>query len=210
MNLRRFWLVAAGTALAMLALYGVFELLGWNRQLTHPTPDARAPFAAVGVLLLIADVLIPVPSSVVMLGNGALFGVAAGTALSLVGATGATWFGHWIGSAASGPFSRLLHEDELERARALLKRWGMTAVALSRPVPILAETVAIVAGAAQFGRSRTVLAGAIGSLPGAALYAWAGARGLDSASDAAVFGVVIAISAAFWFIGRRDHTRSRP
>ena len=41
--------------------------------------------ALLGVGLLIADVVLPVPSSLVMIAHGALFGVAWGTLLSLVG-----------------------------------------------------------------------------------------------------------------------------
>lgn len=83
---RRHWLVAAGLVLSLLVLY-----LGVDAVrvpvLTDPTPSLREPgstSAVAGVLLLVANVVLPVPSSVVMIAHGALFGVAVGTALSLV------------------------------------------------------------------------------------------------------------------------------
>lgn len=50
--------------------------------------DAGAVAAAVGVGLLVADVVLPVPSSVVMVAHGALFGVGLGAALSMLGRIG--------------------------------------------------------------------------------------------------------------------------
>jgi hypothetical protein len=80
-------------------------------------------------------------------------------------------------------------------------------VAASRPVPILAETVAIVAGASAMRPARAALSGALGSLPAAALYAWAGSRGFDATNDAALFALVIVIAAVLWWVGERQRAR---
>ena len=40
--------------------------------------------ALVGIALLVADVLLPVPSSLIMIANGAMFGIWMGTLLSKV------------------------------------------------------------------------------------------------------------------------------
>lgn len=205
MKLRRFWLVVVGTALTILCLFVLFELTELKALLYLPEPSesTRVPFALIGVSLLVLDVFLPVPSSIIMLAHGALFGVAIGTALSTVGALGATLFGHWVGQTGAGAFRRFLSEDELARARSLFERWGTAAILITRPVPILAETTAIVAGASGFPRGRVLLAGTLGSLPGAFLYAWAGANGLDSANGSLAFAVVLGISAALWAFGRK-------
>jgi hypothetical protein len=44
--------------------------------------------AVCGVGLLLADVVLPIPSSLVMIAHGALFGALAGAALSLIGGVG--------------------------------------------------------------------------------------------------------------------------
>ncbi|HWW59736.1 MAG TPA: hypothetical protein VN181_00075, partial [Thermoanaerobaculia bacterium] len=52
--------------------------------LENPMPYLRARsvlVGVVGVLLLIADVFLPVPSSVVMVAHGAVFGVVTGSIL---------------------------------------------------------------------------------------------------------------------------------
>ena len=67
-----------------LALFGLTEVLGIT-FLPDPTGwmgrELGIVAAAAGVGLLIADVFIPVPSSLIMIAHGALFGIALGTAL---------------------------------------------------------------------------------------------------------------------------------
>jgi uncharacterized membrane protein YdjX (TVP38/TMEM64 family) len=53
--------------------------------------------AIFGTGLLLADVVLPVPSSAVMVAHGALFGVVGGTLLSVGGSTGATLVGFSLG-----------------------------------------------------------------------------------------------------------------
>lgn len=54
---------------------------------------------------------------------------------------------------------------------------GVLAVVVTRPVPLLAETVAVMAGAERLGPVPSAVASAAGVLPGAVLYAVAGALG---------------------------------
>ena len=75
----------------MLALFAAAELLGVS-LLTDPASwlEQRELLAALLSLgLLLVDVVAPVASSAVMTANGALFGVAGGTLLSLAGSVGA-------------------------------------------------------------------------------------------------------------------------
>jgi len=147
--------------------------------------------AAIGVALLIADVFLPVPSSVVMVANGALFGVVLGTALSLVGSVGAFAVGFGVGRRGSAVVARFVPADERERADRFFDRWGIAAVISSRPVPILAETVSFVAGTSVLGWRPAMGAATVGSVPAAILYAVAGSLAAGFASTSAVFGVVI-------------------
>lgn len=66
----------------------------------------------VGVCLLVTDVGLPVPSSMVLVAHGALFGVKVGTLLSLVGSTGATLVGFGIGRRSKPLIVRLTKSGE--------------------------------------------------------------------------------------------------
>lgn len=187
-----------------LLLFFIVEALGVP-LLTDPTPwlgRGGALAAVIGVGLLIADVLLPVPSSLVMVAHGALFGVLGGTLLSLLGSVGATMFGFALGRRGGKLLERLVTPAERERADYLLKRWGALAIIVTRPVPLLAETVAIMAGTSSLGWGRVALSALAGSLPPALLYAITGASVANLQNTALVFGFVILIAGLFWVIGR--------
>ena len=193
-----------------LALFGLVEALGVP-LLTDPWATLRGvgTFAApLGVGLLVADVLLPVPSSLVMTAHGALFGVAVGSLLSLAGALGAGLFGFSLGRRGGPLLERLVPADERARAGALLDRWGDLAVVATRPVPVLAETVAILAGASPMTWTRMTFATVAGALPMCLLYAVAGATARSFDSTIWIFGLVLALSGVFWWIGRRRRRRA--
>jgi uncharacterized membrane protein YdjX (TVP38/TMEM64 family) len=188
-----------------LCLFLLVEALGIP-LLVDPTPwlnRGGVLAAALGVGLLVADVLLPVPSSLVMVAHGALFGVLGGTLLSLLGSTGAAMFGFWVGRRGGRLLERLVPPEERARADRLLERWGTLAVIVTRPIPLLAETVAIMAGASKLGWGRTALAALAGSLPPALLYALTGAAVANFQSATLMFLFVLLVTGIFWAVGRR-------
>lgn len=157
--------------------------------------------ALLGIGLLAADVILPVPSSVVMVANGALFGVIGGTLLSVGGSTGAALIGFSIGRRGGPLMARLVPPKERARADHLLSRWGGLAMVVTRPVPLLAETVAIMAGTSPLGWRQAALASFIGSLPPALLYALTGATTAALTSGVLMFGLVLLVAGIFWLVG---------
>lgn len=202
--MKRYALLTGLMMAGFLALFGVAAALDLP-LLADPGPwlAERGWIAALaGVGLLVADVLLPVPSSLVMIANGALFGVAAGTALSLAGSMGAALAGFLLGRRGSALVARFVPEDERRRAGALLQRWGDLAIVVSRPVPILAETVAVLAGTSPLGWGRMTAAALAGSLPAALIYAATGAAAATLGDTAAVFALVLLVAGVFWLVGR--------
>jgi len=191
-----------------LGLFVLVEALGVP-LLVEPTPwlnRGGVAAALLGVSLLVADVLLPVPSSLVMMAHGALFGVLGGTLLSLVGCTGATLFGFWLGRRGGNLLGRLVPTQEREHADYLLKRWGTLAIIVTRPVPLLAETIAIMAGTSSMNWGSAALATLAGSLPPALLYALTGASVAKFQNTALVFVFVLLVAAFFWMFGRTLET----
>ena len=198
------WLML-GMCVLFLALFGVVEALHVP-LLTDPRPwlgGSKLLAAGVGVGLLVADVLLPVPASLVMVAHGALFGVVAGTLLSLLGSLGAAAFGFYLGRAGSPLLGKVVPEGERQRGDALLRDWGSLAVVVTRPVPILAEAVAILAGTSPLPWGRFLLAAAAGSLPPSLLYALTGATAADLDSFLLIFGLVLGLAGVLWWAGRR-------
>lgn len=205
------YLSVMGAMLALfLATFLVVESFGVP-LLVDPRPwlsHAGVAAALLGVGLLIADVLLPVPSSLVMVAHGALFGIWVGTLLSLLGSLGAALFGFWIGRRGGKLLTRMVTREECDRANRLLERWGALAIIVTRPVPLLAETVAIMAGTSTLGWGRTALAALAGSFPPALLYALVGATASKFQNTALMFALLLAIAGLFWLIGRPSSSRS--
>lgn len=208
--MKRYWLVV-GVMLAIFLL--LFALAEWLRipLLTDPSAwlnRGGIVAALVGVGLLIVDVALPVPSSLVMIAHGALFGVTFGTLLSLIGSVGAALVGFAIGRRGSVWLDRIVSTEERLRVEQMLQRWGALAIVITRPVPLLAETTAILAGASAMSWQRAMIASFAGSFPAALLYALTGAVAASFQNGALMFCLVLLVSGAFWLISRRLDSNS--
>lgn len=209
--MKHYAILTGAMCVLFLAAFGIVEALGVP-LLTDPTPwlsHGGLAAALIGIGLLIADVLLPVPSSLVMIAHGALFGVVGGTLLSLVGATGAALFGFYLGRRGGPLLDRLIPPEERKRGDALLARYGDLAIVVTRPVPILAETIAVLAGTSPMGWGRMTLATLLGSLPAALIYALTGAAAATLNDTVLVFTLVLLVAGLFWLVGRRLRDRQR-
>jgi membrane protein DedA with SNARE-associated domain len=144
-------------------------------------PPAPPVIAALEVGVLAADLLLPVPSSMVATLGGATLGLAAGTACAWLGMTAGACAGWWLGRATAG--RALARLDATERAALARheRRLGPLLVVLSRPLPLVAEAVALFAGAAGMPLPAFVAAAAGGNL--AIAFAWSLAGALGRAAD---------------------------
>lgn len=201
--MKRYLLIVIALIVLFTILFVIVEALGVP-LLSDPTPWMKHGgilAASIGVGLLIADVVLPVPSSIVMVAHGALFGVLWGTVLSLIGSVGAAVFGFAIGRRGGRLLERTVPPVERARANSILARWGTLAIIVTRPVPLLAETVAIMAGASSMSWRVVVVASIAGSLPPALLYALTGAAVANLQNTALMFGAVLLVAGLFWSIG---------
>jgi|RhiMetdeSRZDD1v2_1073273.scaffolds.fasta_scaffold12604_13 uncharacterized membrane protein YdjX (TVP38/TMEM64 family) len=204
-RVRRYVTVAAVVPTAFLALFLLGEAAGIP-LLEDPTPwlqQAGWVAAAIGVSLLALDVVLPVPSNIVMIAHGALFGTIVGALLSLLGSMLASAVAFWIGRRGGRLLVLAVPADDRAHADAILTRWGIVAIVVSRPLPLLAETILVLAGASPLGWRSAMLATLLGSLPLCLFYAWAGAASVGFEGGAIVFGLTIALAAILGLAIRR-------
>ena len=198
----------AALAGALLALFLTAYLLVEALEiavLADPAPSLQRrglAGAVVGVALLVADAVLPVASSVVMVALGALYGVPIAVALSLGGRVTMAVVGFAIGRRGGPLMERFLRREERARAERLLSRRGALAVVISRPVPLVAETVAVLAGASGLAWGRFLVAALVGSLPEVLAYTLAGAVAASFGSAAVIWSLFIAAVVGFWLVGR--------
>lgn len=204
-RMTRFWIFTGVLLLAMLLLFFVVQALELP-FLAEDTPfllsQKKWLAALAGIGLLVVDVVAPVPSSIIMVANGILFGVVGGTLLSMVGGFGAALIGYWIGTRGESVGKRWLGVETLARSNAFFLKFGMMAVIVSRPIPILAEAVSIIAGISGMPPRKFFPAVLLGLLPTAIIYAVAGAYALDLKSGMHVFLAVIMLAGVVWAVGK--------
>ena len=169
--------------------------------LTH----AGVGSVAIVIGLLASDILLPVPSSLVMVLSGAAFGVAWGSVVALVGSIGGEWFGFELvrryGRRAS---AKMVGDDELARLSRVFARHGAAAVVVTRALPVVMETMSVVAGLSTMRRSSFLIASLLGTAPIVFVYAYAGAvsRQTDSLVPAVVMLVAVAACGWVWYRAR--------
>jgi uncharacterized membrane protein YdjX (TVP38/TMEM64 family) len=195
----RLALLGASVLAVLLSSFLVVEALGVT-VLEDPSSAMDGGGAwpgVVGVLLLVADAVLPVPSSLVMISLGALYGAALGALLSFVGRFGMAVAGLALGRAGAPIVVKLIGRPRELHAKGLVDRWGAFAIIVSRPVPLLAEAVVLAAGAAKLPWRVALPAAAVGSLPEAIAYGAVGAAAASATNGALVWLAFLVVGTLF-------------
>jgi 3-dehydroquinate synthase len=201
---RALWLVV-GVAVAVIATkLGAENLLGLNLDAlaTGWIASAGAGSAMTIATLLTVDIFLPVPSSLVMALSGAAFGVIWGSGISLVGSIAGEWLGFELARAYGQRWARrVAGEEDMVRMQAVMARHGVVAVMVTRALPVIMETMSVVAGLSSMSRWRFLSASVVGTLPVVVVYAYAGAvsRQMDSVIPAVVILTAVAGAAWVWY-----------
>jgi len=160
-----------------------------------------------GAGLLLADLFLPVPGTVVMSALGYAYGTLMGGLFAVVGSMGAGIAGYGIGRLLPERAARrLLGEIDYEKARLLFARGGGWALALSRALPVLPESLSCMAGLVRMPFGRFVGAIACGSIPTGFVFAAIGAAGRQTPGWALAACVIV--PGLLWLIARRWLARS--
>lgn len=138
---------------------------------------ASAPVAALtGSLLLAADVVLPVPSTVVISVLGGLLGALSGTLVAAAGLTLGCVLGYGLGRRLGHDFAeRTIGREDFAYLSDRLERYGVLLLALCRPVPVLAEASVIAAGVAGLAARPVLVVTTLANVGFAAIYAALGA-----------------------------------
>ena len=197
----------------MLALLAVavplVSFLAFGTRLDHAVagwldpPPAPQVLAAIEVGVLAADLLLPVPSSMVATLGGAHLGVVIGTACGWLGMTAGAMVGWWLGHTAGAASLSSLTLAEQERLTRQQRRFGPLAVVLTRPLPLVAEAAALMAGASGMSWRDFLIAAGSGNLAIALVWSLAGALGRQADSLQWVLMGSLAVPVAITWLALR-------
>lgn len=159
----------------------------------------QSTYAGISILVLASDIVLPVPSSIVMYMNGYVLGIVYGSLISLLALMVSSLAGYYIGKFAS--ISTRSKSDK--RADRILARYGIVAILISRGIPILSESICIVCGYNSMQLQRYLLLNLIGYVPLCLLYAFCGSLGYNQGTFLLSFGCSLIVSAFFWYCGSK-------
>jgi uncharacterized membrane protein YdjX (TVP38/TMEM64 family) len=152
-----------------------------------------------GMLLLAADLVLPLPATIIMTALGWIYGPLLGGAISAAGSfiSGCIAYGlcRLFGARAA---RRLMGTTDYEKGVAVFSKAGGWLVALSRWIPVLPEVIACMAGLTRMPAGTFLLALACGSVPLGFVFAAVGNTGRSSPTLMVFLSAALPI--ALWLI----------
>lgn len=153
------------------------------------------------IILLMADLLLPLPATLVMAALGYIYGPVTGGLISAAGSFMSGSLGYWLcrllGEKAA---VRLLGEKDFARGKKLSHDAGGWVVVLSRWLPVFPEVIACMAGLIRMPARYFHAALFCGSLPLGFTYAFVGATGVTH--PALAIGLSAGLPPLIWWIIR--------
>ena len=198
-------------ACALLLAGAIVPYVVWGEALdaTFTAGGARAWMAGYGAAgglagagLLVADLLLPIPSTLVMSALGLAYGTLVGGLYAAAGTVAAGLLAYGLSRWLGRPLAvRLAGADALESGEKLFADGGAWLVAGSRCVPILPEAIACLAGLHRMPFRTFLLALLCGGVPTSFLFAAIGALGQTEPAWALALSVVLPL--LLWLLARR-------
>jgi uncharacterized membrane protein YdjX (TVP38/TMEM64 family) len=156
-------------------------------------------YSLISFLILVSDILLPVPSSIVMFSNGYVLGMTFGFILSLLSVLPGACIGYLLGRYTSIG----LRAREDANAAALMESYGSIAILVSRGIPILSESISVTLGFNKMPFGRFLWFNFAGYVPVCMIYAWFGSMGYSRNAFLLSFCCSILMAVFFWIAGRR-------
>lgn len=195
--------------LTLLSVFGsVFLIVKFGSGLTFQDVEAwlidaqsssSVYIAFLVITLLLADLVVSVPTLTITVLAGFLLGQSLGAGVALAGLYGSGIIGYWISRRHGRRLLEFVIRDENKRTEAIraFEYHGFVMIALARAVPMLPEITACLAGATGMPFRRFLLAWSVNSIPYVAVASYAGSVSSLTQPGPGIYGAV-GISATLW------------
>lgn len=199
------WRMGALMAALMLCILVPFALWGDALDRAAPTwlaaPDSLTLLALLGIALLMVDVVLPIPSSVVGMALCWALGPLWGGVSMALGLTLSFALGYALGRLVPEQRLRLWVGAALwDRVRQKAQRQTLWWIVASRPLPVLAEMCALMAGVWRVSAGPALMIAALSSCGVAALYAGSAWLGQNAPHIAFTLLAMLTLPALTWAV----------
>ncbi len=129
------------------------------------------------IVMAIQGILVPIPSELVLLAAGIIWGFWIGGIIGVIGCMMAGLLCYYIAYKGGRPLAeKFVGESTLKMADNLIEKYGTTAIILARLLPFIAfDPISYICGILKYPKKKYILATFIGSIPRAFFYAFLGA-----------------------------------
>ncbi|MCF8345650.1 MAG: VTT domain-containing protein [Bacteroidales bacterium] len=141
------------------------------------TNSVTSKYASVLLIIsfLVLDLFLPIPSSFVMILSGKLLGFALGGLIAFLGAILSAMLGYTICRIGGHKmYFKLNGAGDSRKIEEWFEKYGLLAIIISRPIPMLTEILSCLAGLSKIQFKNFLLASALGTLPICFVYSYFG------------------------------------
>ncbi|MCB0685715.1 MAG: VTT domain-containing protein, partial [Saprospiraceae bacterium] len=152
-----------------------------------------------GIVLLVLDIILPVPGTLVMSGLGYVYGVFIGGIVAGLGSFISGAAGYWLcRSFGKGGAVKILGEKDFNRGTETFNRVGGWLVVLSRWLPVFPEVISCMAGLNRMSILKFHLALLVSSIPLGFVFAYIGSVGDQHPLATVILSIVLPV--IIWLI----------
>ncbi|TFF95002.1 MAG: TVP38/TMEM64 family protein [Promethearchaeota archaeon] len=129
------------------------------------------------IIMAIQGLLVPIPSEIVLLASGMIWGFWLGGLMGILGSMAAGILCFYISKRGGRPLAeKFVGESALEMADDFIHKYGMGAIIIARFLPFVAfDPISYASGLVDMDTKKYALGTLIGSIPRAFFYAFLGA-----------------------------------
>ena len=129
------------------------------------------------LIMAIQGLLVPIPSELVLLSSGIIWGFWIGGIMGIIGSMAAGLLCYYVASKGGRPLAeKFVGESALNMADSFIEKYGTGAIVLARLLPFVAfDPISYISGILKYPIKKYTLATFIGSIPRAFFYAFLGA-----------------------------------
>ncbi len=167
-------------------------------EINLQSKQSQNNYALLSFSILTSDIILPIPSSLVMILNGKVLGVVAGTFISLLSGVFSSCIGFFLGRKTNPLLNKLFTTKEKEISDTLFQKFGNMAITISKALPIISEAISFVSGTTAISFKTFLLYSVLGHFIVALIYACVGsfASTLSSSLIAAI--IIVAALLIGW------------
>lgn len=196
--------VVLGFVLLSWIVFEALDLIDFEGVVTWVRGIDAVWTAAVIFALLVVDVLLPVPSTPLIVLAGTALGWPLGLALAVVGSLGSSAAGYALGRFARPVLvRRVVTMEELAEMRRWGRQFGPWFFGVARGIPMMAETVSVSAGVSRVSFRTFMLYTLAGTVPICAAYVFAGAQADTVEHIVMISAVGFLLTVAVFYLLRR-------